>query len=47
MHSIKNIGTQIRLDEDFNLGGLGIHPHPQTTELVQLSQEQGDYSLTF
>ena len=33
----KKIGTQICLDEDLNLGGLGIHPHPQPTQLAQLS----------
>jgi hypothetical protein len=33
----KKIGTQICLDKDLNLGHLGIHPHPQPTQLAQLS----------
>ena len=36
----KKIGTQIHLDEDLNLGGLGIHPHPQPTELAQLPKSK-------
>jgi hypothetical protein len=31
----KKIGSQIRLDEDLSLGGLGIHQHPRPTELAQ------------
>ena len=29
----KKLGTQICVNEDMNLCGLGIHPHPQPTEL--------------
>ena len=30
---IYEIGTQIHLDKDLNLGGQGEHPHPQLTKL--------------
>lgn len=29
----KTMGTQIRFDEDLKLGGLGVHPRRQPTEL--------------
>ena len=38
---IKNkIGTQICLDENLNLGSLGIHLHHQPTELAQLPRSK-------
>jgi len=33
----KKIGSQIRLNENLNLGGLGIHQHPRPTELSSAS----------
>ena len=32
----KKIGSQIRLNEDLNLGDLGTHQHPRPAELAQL-----------